>query len=60
LRRGPPDSSLSRALIRSRMALSELPAARAQLVLLVAEGGLDEQAERLITELAAAEARKDR
>jgi len=60
LRLGPPDSSFARALIRSLMALGELKAARERLVLLVAEGGLDDQAERLITELARTEAKRER
>jgi len=60
LRQGPPDPSLARALIRSHVALGELNAAREQLVGLVAQGGLDEQAERLITELARSEARRER
>lgn len=58
LKRGPPDPALARALVRSLVVLGELKAAREQLVVVVAEGGLDEQAERLITELARAEAKR--
>jgi Flp pilus assembly protein TadD len=60
LRQGSPDSGFARALIRSYMALGELKAARAQLVLLVAEGGLDEPAERLLAGLARTEAERAR
>ncbi|MHC4730457.1 MAG: tetratricopeptide repeat protein, partial [Planctomycetota bacterium] len=60
LRQGPPDPGLARALIRSHVALGERKAAREQLVLLVAERGLDEQAERLIADLARTEAKRER
>ncbi|MFQ5843878.1 MAG: tetratricopeptide repeat protein [Planctomycetota bacterium] len=60
LRRGPPDPALWHALVRSLLALGERKAARAELVRLVAEFGLDDKADRLVTDLVRAGAKAER